>query len=112
GVGRGETEIDDPRDAAIDEEHVIAEEVAMDRSTRQSRLGETRLALELAGKERVLFRRQQTANGARRLPPPCRSAPIGEPSAVLPGGNVQLRQCAADGCAVRRVRPLDRGTGQ
>src|SRR5437899_1362965 len=111
-IGRGKTEVDDAGDAAVDKEYVVAEQVAMDRSTRQSRFRETGLALELAGKERVLFRREQPANGARRLPPPGGSAPIGESPPVLPGRDVQFRQRAAYGSAVRPVRPLARRTSQ
>ena len=46
-----EAEVDDPRHPVPVEQHVVAEEVAMNRAARQLQFGEPRLKLDLAGDE-------------------------------------------------------------
>ena len=97
-VGRGEPEVDDARHPGADEQHVVAEQVAVDRRTRQRDLAVTRLKLDLGGEQRIAFGVEVWAHRTRRLAPPAGAAPVGEASAI---GRARRR---AGGRARRRPR--------
>ena len=56
-----------PATRAVVEQHVVAEQVAVDRALRQPSLAEAGLEPDLRGEQRVLLRRRGT--DARRAPP-------------------------------------------
>ena len=107
-IRRRESEIDDPRNTVIDEEHVVAEEVAVDRAFGHRCLAEAGLELELRGEEVVLAGIQKRSNRARGLSPPARTATIGEPRTISRRRNMQPAECRADGHAMRNIGRRDR----
>jgi hypothetical protein len=95
-VGRREAEIDDARDARTREEHVVAEEIAVDRPLRQRRLAEPGLEAHLVGEEFVLRRGDEGPHRPRCLTPPCGAAAIGQARPVGLRREMQPRECRTD----------------
>src|SRR5690242_10234280 len=59
GVRRGKSEIDDARKPTVDEQRVVAKQVAVDRALRQSASGGTALDIHLAIQQFELLRSQE-----------------------------------------------------
>ena len=85
------------------EQHVVAEKIAVDRALRQLALAEARLEPDFVRQELVLRVRDERPHGARRLPPPRRSAAVGEARAITLRREVQPRERIADRGAMRRA---------
>src|SRR5205085_5693642 len=106
-IGCGEAEIDDTGDAGRVEQYVVAEQVSVNRSTRQLGLRKSRLESDFGGHQRLLLGAQKRPHRPRGLTPPSGAASIGESWAIIGRGQVHLREGSACVGAMRGRWALD-----
>ena len=107
-IGRREAEVDDARHPIAGKQHVVAEEIAVDRALGQLAAAESGLKFDLAVEQRHLRGVETRLDRACGLAPPRRSAAIGQARAIGLRRDVQPRQRSAHVGAVHRRWRLDR----
>ena len=91
-IGRREAEVDDARHAIAGEQHVVAEEIAVDRALGQLAAAEAGLELDLGVEQRRLRGVETRLDRACGLAPPRGSAAIGQARAIGLRRDVQPRR--------------------
>src|SRR3989454_1910350 len=111
-VDPGEIKIDHSADAVSIEQHVIAEQIGVDRTARQIERAVERLEFELGCEQLAAPFVEERRHFTRRLAPPLRPPWILELSVVASSGKMHVGKDGTDLLAVARLWRAHRGAGE